>query len=144
MNFRTYLVCRIIFTFIFMISSTYIWFNKRNNTYHYVESNFMCNEIVFSNINKNSNEVYNLKVENKENTKQNVKVYIVPSLFDNNLSNNYIKYQVNDSEIKTLNMDGMIFVSTLDGNNALNLNLKLWVSDTYNGDLTYSGRIVVA
>ena len=38
----------------------------------------------------------------------------------------------------------MIIVDTIDGLEEKNIELKLWVSDTYNGDLSYSGRVVVA
>lgn len=144
MSLKTYLICRIIFTFLFLITSTTIWFSKRNNIYHEVKSSLVCNEIVFSNIDKTSiNNTYNIKIKNKNNIKEDLKVYIIPSLFDNNISNNYIKYQINDNEIKTLNMDGMILVSSIDSLDTVDYNLKIWVSDTYMGNLTYSGRVIV-
>ena len=144
MSLRTYLICRIIFTFLFLIISTTIWFNRRDNLYHDVKTNIIHNDIVFKDINKYSDNIYNLKIENKDNSNQNIKVYIVPVLLKDNISNNYIKYQINDSDIKTLNMDGMIMVSDIESSETINLNLKVWVSDTYTGNLTYDGRIVVA
>ena len=74
---------------------------------------------------------------------QKVKVYIVSDVMKNNIDNNYIKYQINGSDVKTLNMDGMIIVDTMQSNSKKNINLKLWISDTYEGDLSYSGRVVV-
>ena len=144
MKLKTYLICRIIFTTLFLIISTTIWFTRKVDVYHDVKSNVKSNQIVFSNISKNNTEIYNLKLENTNNSKQNVKVFIVPDVMKNNLDNNYIKYQINNKDIKTLNMDGMIIVDTIDSLEEKNIELKLWVSDTYNGDLSYSGRIVVA
>ena len=144
MKLKTYLICRIIFTTLFLIISTMVWFTRKVDVYHDVKSNVKSNQIVFSNISKNNTEIYNLKLENTNNSKQNVKVFIVPDVMKNNLDNNYIKYQINNKDIKTLNMDGMIIVDTIDSLEEKNIELKLWVSDTYNGDLSYSGRIVVA
>ena len=144
MKLKAYLICRIIFTIVFLIISTNIWFTRKIDIYHDVKTNIKSNEIVFSNVSKNSNEVYNLKLENTNNSRQNIKVYIVPDIMKNNIDNNYIKYQINNKDIKTLNMDGMIIVDTIDSLEEKNIELKLWVSDTYNGDLSYSGRIVVA
>ena len=144
MKLKTYLICRIIFTTLFLIISTTVWFTRKVDVYHEVKSNIKSNQIVFSNISKNNTEIYNLKLENTNNSKQNVKVFIVPDVMKNKLDNNYIKYQINNKDIKTLNMDGMIIVDTIDSLEEKNIELKLWVSDTYNGDLSYSGRIVVA
>ena len=41
-------------------------------------------------------------------------------------------------------MDGMIIIDKLEGLESRDINLKLWISDTYNGDLNYNGRIVVS
>ena len=144
MKLKTYLICRIIFTTLFLIISTTVWFTRKVNVYHDIESNIISNQIVFSDISKNDNTIYHLKLENKEEIKQKVKVYIMPDIMKNNIDNNYIKYQINNKDIKTLNMDGMIIVDTIDSLEEKDIELKLWVSDTYNGDLSYSGRVVVA
>lgn len=144
MKLRTYLICRIIFTTLFLIISTAIWFTKKVDVYHDVQTNIQSNEVVFSDISKNDNTIYHLKLENKESTEQKVKVYIMPDIMKNNIDNNYIKYQINNNDVKTLNTDGMIIVDTMNSLEEKNIELKLWVSDTYNGDLSYSGRVVVA
>ena len=144
MSLKTYLICRIIFTTLFLIISTTVWFTRKVNVYHNVDSNIISNQIVFSDISKNDNTIYHLKLENKEEIKQKVKVYIMPDIMKNNIDNNYIKYQIDNKDIKTLNMDGMIIVDTIDSLEEKDIELKLWVSDTYNGDLSYSGRVVVA
>ena len=143
---RTYLICRIIFTFIFMISSTYIWFNRKVDVYHEVKTSVVSNEVTFSNLKRLSegSEIYNLKIENLDDYKKNIRVYIVPDILKNNISNNYIKYQINNNTVKTLNMDGMIMASTIDIKEEKNISLKLWISDTYIGDLNYEGRVVVS
>ena len=144
MKLKTYLICRIVFTTLFLIISTTIWFTRKVNVYHDVKTNIQSNEIVFSDISKNDDTIYHLKLENKEDNKQKVKVYIIPDIMKNNIDNNYIKYQINNNDVKTLNMDGMIIVDTIDSLEEKNIDLKVWVSDTYNGDLSYSGRVVVA
>ena len=146
MKLKTYLICRIIFTTVFLIVSTYIWFNRRVEIYHNVESKFTNNLIEINDLSKSSdnNQVYHLSIENKENEEQKFKVYLIADVMKNNIKNNYIKYQINDNDIKTLNMDGMIMIDKLNSKEEKNINLKVWVSDTYDGDLSYSGRIVVA
>ena len=147
MNLRNYLICRIIFTFLFLITSTIIWFTRSNNIYHEVQSDIISNKIIISDLkrlNESDDKTYNLKIENKDTDSKDFKVYIVPNIIKESVSNNYIKYQVNDNSIKTLNMDGMIVVSKLNGLSEMNINLKIWISDTYPGDLNYDGMIIVS
>lgn len=146
-KFRTYLICRIIFTLGFVIISTFVWFNRQVIVYHDVKNNLESNEIIVSNLKKlkdDDDTSYNLIINNKKDFEQDVKVYIVPTVLSNSAPNNYIKYQINDGNIKTLNMDGMIMVSKLDSFESVNLNLKLWISDTYDGILNYEGRVIVS
>lgn len=146
MNLRQYLICRIIVTLIFLISSTCIWFNKKAEIYHEIKNEIKTNEIVISDLkrlNESDKKIYNLRVENTSSVEKNIKVYIVPTVLIENVSNNYIKYQIDNNEIRTLNMDGMIIVSKLDTNEKKEINLKVWISDTYEGELNYNGRIVV-
>ena len=146
MKLRTYLVCRILFTVIFLFLSTILWFSRKNQIYHLVESNIKSNEIVFSGLSKLSereNQIYRLKLENKEDTEQMFKVYIVPDVLQNNINNNYIKYQINNKDVKTLNMDGMILIEKMNGLEEREIELKVWVSDTYEGNLSYFGRVVI-
>ena len=114
--------------------------------YHNLDNNIKFNEIVLSDlpvINSKENNIYKLKIENKENVKKDIKIYIVKDLLNECVSNNYIKYQINDDSIKTLNMDGMIMVDSIDARDIKSINLKIWLSDTYQGELNYSGRIIV-
>ena len=147
MNLRTYLICRIIFTFVFMVISTTIWFNRRVEIYHNVESSIKSNHVIVSNLkrlNENDNTTYTIEIENEEESEKDIKVYIVPDVMETSISNNYIKYQINNGNIKTLNMDGVIMISKLEGFTKQNIDLKLWISNTYQGDLNYEGRVIVA
>ncbi|MBQ8891549.1 MAG: hypothetical protein IJ068_01645 [Bacilli bacterium] len=147
MSIRAYLICRIIFTCLFLVISTNIWFKREMIVYHDVKSSIVSNEVIISNLKRQKDDddsVYNLKLENKEDKEQDVKVYIVPDVLATSVSNNYIKYQINDGRVKTLNMDGIIIISKLESYETQDINLKLWISDTYNGDLNYEGRVVVA
>ena len=130
-----------------MIISTTLWFTRKVLVYHEIPTSLASNEVTISNLKKlsdNDNTSYNIKIENKENTEENFKVYIVPDVLSSSVSNNYIKYQIDDNSVKTLNMDGMIMISKLEGFESKDINLKLWISDTYNGDLNYEGRVVVS
>ena len=143
MKLEHYLICRIIITFVFLVSSTYIWFNRKVEIYHDVDKKIVSNEVEFVNIEKVNNTSYNLKVENLNETNETFRIYIVPSLLNSNVSNNYIKYQINDGSIRTLNMDGMIFSDVIMKKEIKDFSLKLWISDTYKGDLNFSGKVVV-
>ena len=147
MKTRIYLICRIVFTFLFLIISTTIWFTRDTGVYHDVKTDIQSNKLVISNLKRlseNDNTSYNLRIENKKTNEENFKVYIVPDVLATSVSNNYIKYQINDNNIKTLNMDGMILIDKLDGLESKDINLKLWISDTYPGNLNYEGRVVVS
>jgi len=141
----TYLICRIIFTSLFLIISTVIWSNRRVSIYHNMNNSVSMNEITITDISKyNNDNIYHLKLENTKEDTQNIKLYIVPDVLKENINNNYIKYQINNKDIKTLNTDGMILVDKINGLEEKNIDVKLWVSDTYVGEQTYSGRIVIA
>lgn len=145
MKYRTYLKCRIVFTSLFLIISTIVWFNRDTNLYHQVDSNLESSEVILSNFNKEVNfSNYTLNIKNKDNNQKDYKVYLISDIMKNNISNNFIKYQVNDDSIKTLNMDGMIIIDKIEGNSSKDINLKFWISETYNGNLSYDGRIIVS
>lgn len=145
MKEETYLICRIIFTSLFLIISTIIWANRRVSIYHQIDNVVSMNEIMISDIKKDDiNNIYHLKLENTKDDTQNIKLYIVPDVLKDNINNNYMKYQINDKEVKTLNTDGMILVDKINGLEEKELDVKLWVSDSYEGNQTYSGRIVIA
>ena len=40
-------------------------------------------------------------------------------------------------------MDGMIYLDNLNSLEEKNINLKIWISDSYIGDINYQGYIVV-
>ena len=147
MNSRMFLIVRIVFTMFFCTISTIIWFTRKVEIYHEVKSSVIFNDVTVSDLKKvedSDNRVYNLKIENKDETEKNIKVYIVRDVIGNCIENNYIKYQINNENVKTLNMDGVIMISKLEGLETRDINLKLWISDTYTGNLNYDGRIVVA
>ena len=97
MNIRAYLIWSIIFTSLFLIISTNVWFARKIEVYHPVPNRVLSNEVIISNLKRQSedgNNIYKLEVENKENETQDIKIYIVPSQLEESVSNNYIKYQV--------------------------------------------------
>ena len=147
-----YHITSIILTTLFLVSSTYYWFFVREVTYYEeIENNniLVSNEIEFTSLSKvsdkdiNSLNGYELKIQNKGIESEDIKIYIVPNILFNNVTNNYVKYQVNNGNIKSLNTDGMIYVSNLDYLETEDINLKIWLSETYMGELNYNGRVIV-
>lgn len=146
-----YYIINIIYTTIFLIGSTTYWYfnikgiqdNLDNYNIHVV------NEIKLDNLkqvsDKETNSLASYEVSLKNNTldKQKMMVYIMKSNLNSNLTNNYIKYQINDYGINSLNMDGMIYLDNINSLEEKNIDLKVWISDSYLGDINYQGYIVV-
>lgn len=95
---------------------------------------------------KNINDLngYSFNISNQSDSKQDIKISIVPNLLTNNVSNNYIKYMINNESVHSLNMDGIIYIDNIDEQEIKSINLKIWISDTYPGDLNYNGRVIVS
>lgn len=152
-KFFVYHLTSIIYTTLFLIiSTTYWYFNIRgiqDNIDADLKQMVVSNEIKLDNLKQLSdNETkylnsYDVSLTNQTNEKRKVKVYIMKSNLNKNLTNNYIKYQINDYNINSLNMDGMIYLDNLNSLEEKNINLKIWISDSYIGDINYQGYIVV-
>ncbi len=146
-----YYIINIIYTTIFLIGSTTYWyFNIKGIQDNLDDYNIhVVNEIKLNNLeqvsDKETNSLASYEVSLKNNTldKQKMMVYIMKSNLNSNLTNNYIKYQINDYGINSLNMDGMIYLDNLNSLEEKNINLKVWISDSYLGDTNYQGYIVV-
>ena len=147
-----YYSLEIIVTILFLVFSTYIWFNKnldiRNN--HFQENVLVSKDIKFNSLNQISDleiddlETIKFDITNKTNEKKEIKLIIVSNLLKDNFNNNYIKYKLNDGRIKSLNSDGIICYDNLLEDETKEFSLKIWISDTYQGNLNYTGEIVVA
>ena len=146
-----YYIINIIYTTIFLIGSTTYWyFNIKGIQDNLDDYNIhVVNEIKLDNLkqvsDKETNSLASYEVSLKNNTldKQKMMVYIMKSNLNSNLTNNYIKYQINDYGINSLNMDGMIYLDNINSLEEKNINLKVWISDSYLGDTNYQGYIVV-
>lgn len=146
-----YYIINIIYTTIFLIGSTTYWyFNIKGIQDNLDDYNIhVVNEIKLNNLeqvsDKETNSLASYEVSLKNNTldKQKMMVYIMKSNLNSNLTNNYIKFQINDYGINSLNMDGMIYLDNLNSLEEKNINLKIWISDSYQGDTNYQGYIVV-
>ncbi len=149
---KIFLMTRIIITILFLTFSSYIWFNLKDfNVYktNTRENIIVSENITFSSLKQVSDndvlkiEEYNFQIENKAVNNQNIKITIVPDVIQNNISNNYLKYIINDGEIHSLNMDGIVYIDNIEKEEVKDISLKIWISDTYNGSLNYSGRVIV-
>lgn len=146
-----YYIINIIYTTIFLIGSTTYWyFNIKGIQDNLDDYNIhVVNEIKLDNLkqvsDKETNSLASYEVSLKNNTLDNQKmmVYIMKSNLNSNLTNNYIKYQINDYGINSLNMDGMVYLDNINSLEEKNINLKVWISDSYLGDTNYQGYIVV-
>ena len=149
---KIFLMTRIIITILFLTFSSYIWFNLKDFTVYKTntrENIIVSENITFSSLKQVSDndvlkiEEYNFQIENKAVNNQNIKITIVPDVIGNNISNNYLKYIINDGEIHSLNMDGIVYIDNIEKEEVKDISLKIWISDTYNGSLNYSGRVIV-
>lgn len=146
-----YYIINIIYTTIFLIGSTTYWyFNIKGIQDNLDDYNIhVVNEIKLDNLkqvsDKETNSLTSYEVSLKNNTldKKKMMVYIMKSNLNSNLTNNYIKYQINDYGINSLNMDGMIYLDNINSLEEKNIDLKVWISDSYLGDTNYQGYIVV-
>lgn len=146
-----YYIINIIYTTIFLIGSTTYWyFNIKGIQDNLDDYNIhVVNEIKLDNLkqvsDKETNSLASYEVSLKNNTldKKKMMVYIMKSNLNSNLTNNYIKYQINDYNINSLNMDGMVYLDNINSLEEKNINLKVWISDSYLGDTNYQGYIVV-
>ena len=153
-KFFVYHITSIIYTTLFLIISTTYWYFNIRGIQDNIDADLkqmavVSNEIKLDNLKqlsdnetKNLNS-YDVSLTNQTNEKRKVKVYIMKSNLNKNLTNNYIKYQINDYNINSLNMDGMIYLDDLNSLEEKNINLKIWISDSYIGDINYQGYIVV-
>ena len=153
-KFFVYHLTSIIYTTLFLIISTTYWYFNIRGIQDNIDADLkqmavVSNEIKLDNLKQLSdNETkylnsYDVSLINQTNEKRKVKVYIMKSNLNKNLTNNYIKYQINDYNINSLNMDGMIYLDNLNSLEEKNINLKIWISDSYIGDNNYQGYIVV-
>ena len=149
---KIFLMTRIIITILFLTFSSYIWFNLKDFTVYKTntrENIIVSENITFSSLKQVSDndvlkiEEYNFQIENKAVNNQNIKITIVQDVIQNNISNNYLKYIINDGEIHSLNMDGIVYIDNIEKEEVKDISLKIWISDTYNGSLNYSGRVIV-
>ncbi len=146
-----YYIINIIYTTIFLIGSTTYWyFNIKGIQDNLDDYNIhVVNEIKLDNLkqvsDRETNSLASYEVSLKNNTldKKKMMVYIMKSNLNSNLTNNYIKYQINNYGINSLNMDGMIYLDNINSLEEKNIDLKVWISDSYLGDTNYQGYIVV-
>ena len=148
-----YHISSIIYTSLFLIISTYIWFYVKDfNVYKDIQdpnitvsSNIQFNSLSQAN-DKNLDNInsYSFDIKNTSNETQNIKISIVPNMLTNNISNNYVKYIINNEPVRSLNTDGVIYIDNIEDEEIKNINLKIWISETYTGDLNYNGRVIVS
>ena len=146
-------ILSIVWTTLFLVGSTYCWFNFRNKDIYeeYHKENLVVSEpIVFNSLKKVKDEDidkldgYNFQLSNTGSPDMDIKIILVSDMLEESVSNNYIKYQINNSTIHSLNMDGVIYIDNLKNLETKDINLKVWISDTYTGNLNYNGRVVVS
>lgn len=148
-----YHISSIIYTSLFLIISTYIWFYVKDfNIYQDIQDTnlIVSSNIEFQSLNQvsekeiNNINSYNFDIQNTGSEKEEIKISIVPNMLTNNVSNNYVKYMINNEPAKSLNMDGVIYIDNIEEQETKNIDLKIWISDTYMGDLNYNGRVIVS
>ena len=144
-------VISIIYTSLFLIISTLYWYHNiygiRDNA---MLDKFQENQIMFvGTLNKVSEDKieeltsYSLNLKNSTNDVKKIKVYVANKNYNSELSNNYVKFQINDEYINTLNMDGLVYCDDVLGNQEKQIKIKLWISNTYQGNNSYDPVIII-
>ncbi len=144
----------IITTLVLLIGSTYCWFNFKQFNVNYLayekKDIVVSDNIEFSNLEQVSDQnidkikPYSFFISNNGEEKQEIKIIIAPDILKDNVNNNYLKYSINGSQIRSLNMDGVVYIDNLEEYETKNIDLKIWISETYQGNLNYNGRVIVS
>lgn len=147
-----YHVSSIVITIIFLIVATYYWFNVKglNVSAKSIYNESTINQVIpITNLKKVTDndglllDGYAFTVKNKSEATLEYRIYVNNFTIRNVLSNNYVKYSINGGIIKTLNMDGMIYISEIDISSEKEFNLKIWISDTCSTNNNFNGQIVI-
>lgn len=144
-----YHISSIICTLIFLIGSTYYWFFIRDFDVYAMSLQraniVVSNDIYIKSLTKSQDEVipYKFSITNQSEEVKTVKISVIPD-YQTKLSNNYIKYTVNNEKyVRSLGMDGVIYITNLEGLEEKDFSLKLWVSETAPEGLDYDARVVI-
>ena len=140
----------IIYTSLFLITSTIYWYYNIKDMYSsiYKEMYQDTFTIQINNLEKvNSQNINNVKsykinLKNEEEDHE-YKIFLISNNYNSSLTNNYIKYQINDLPVNSLNMDGLLYLNYLTKDKEEEINLKIWISDTYDGNTNYQGSLIV-
>ena len=160
---RGYIIS-IILTMVLFIVGTISWYNlhinyeKANNLLNNLKEIQVNGEVVLSDLRKMSDK----KAKNingykftLKTTKQDNQAFCIKLVddyyneYDNiqNIDNNYLRYMIKKdngkySEIRSLNMDGSIYFDSLKNNETSTYELKIWISENYQGEVNYQGNLV--
>ena len=139
----------IIYTSLFLITTTIYWYYNIKDRYS-LTYNDLYNDILTIQVsdlekvnNQNINNIKSYKINLKNEEDHEYKIFLINNNYNSTLTNNYIKYQINDLPVNSLNMDGLLYLNYLTKDKEEEINLKIWISDTYDGKTNYQGSIIV-
>lgn len=153
-------IVSIVSALVFLVVGTLMWYNlhinykdanevlNNANKYYVLDSLNLDNITKTNDKNINKIESYKFDVINIYDENRRFSLNLVNDLSKNSISNNYIKYMIKKengtySEIRSLNMDGIIYIDDLLPNEIVSYEIKLWVSDNYSDNYDYHGNLMV-
>lgn len=116
-------------------------------------------EVVLSDIQRISDQKaidlksYRLVLNNDSEDTKKVSIKLVDDYYNqynsvNKIENNYLRYMIkkNDgsySDIRSLNLDGELYIDNLESNSENVYEIKIWVSSNYKDTFDYHGNLIV-
>lgn len=151
-------IISIVITLCFFVIGTFLW--QRLHTNYLNTQSFLNsledvsvkNELVLSDLKKISDkkskglDSYTFTVNNLESDEKSFYIKLI-DYSNKKISNNYLHYMIKKdngkySEIRSLNMDGSIYFDSLKNNETSTYEIKIWISENYQGEINYQGNLV--
>lgn len=151
-------IISIVITLCFFVIGTFLWqklhinYLNTQSFLNNLEEVSINNELVLSDLKKISDkkskglDSYTFTVNNLESDEKSFYIKLI-DYSNEKISNNYLHYMIKKdngkySEIRSLNMDGAIYFDSLKNNETSTYELKIWISENYQGEVNYQGNLV--
>ena len=151
-------IISIVITLCFFVIGTFLWqrlhinYLNTQSFLNSLEDVSVKNELVLSDLKKISDkkskglDSYTFTVNNLESDEKSFYIKLI-DYSNKKISNNYLHYMIKKdngkySEIRSLNMDGSIYFDSLKNNETSTYEIKIWISENYQGEINYQGNLV--
>ena len=161
---RGYIIS-ILTTIIFFMISTIVWYKLHLNyenvqkTLNNLNEIYVLEEVTLSDLEKISDKkatnikCYRLVLNNYDAVTKKISIKLIDDYYGDynsnyKIDNNYLRYMIKKdngsySNIRSLNMNGEIYIDNLESNTQSVYEIKVWVSNNYQNEVNYHGNFVV-